>query len=77
MTPWTFPHGKKELFQLRQFVTNFLRNKNDSTVTFVLNQTDRTSVLANDRQSDHKNPLRRPLLLNTRESGSIILSFHV
>ena len=77
MTPWTFPHGKKELFKLRKFATNFLRNKNDSSVTFFLNQTDRTSVLVNDRQSDHKNPLRRPLLLNTRESGSIILSFHV
>ena len=77
MTPWTFPHGKRELFQLRKFATNFLRNKNDSSVTFFLNQTDRTSVLVNDRQSDHKNPLRRPLLLNTRKSGSIILSFYV
>ena len=77
MTPWTFPHGKKELFQLRKFATNFLRNKNDSSVTFFLNQTDRTSVLVNDRQSDHKNSLRRPLLLNTRKSGSIILSFYV
>ena len=36
MTPWTFPHGKKELFQLRKFATNFLRNKNDSSVTFFL-----------------------------------------
>ena len=77
MTPWTFPHRKKELFQLRKFATNFLRNKNDSSVTFFLNQTDRTSVLVNDRQCDHENPLRRPLLLNTRKCGSIILSFYV
>ena len=77
MTPSTFLLRKQELSQLRQFATNFLRNRNNYGVTFAPNQTDWTSVLANDRQSGHKNSLRRPLLLKTRKSGSIIFSFHV
>ena len=37
------------LFQLRQFATNFLRKKYNSSVTFVPNQTDGTGVLAIER----------------------------
>ena len=48
MTPSTFLLRKQELSQLRQFATNFLRNKNNYGVTFAPNQTDWTSVLAND-----------------------------
>ena len=40
---------KMHLFQLRQFATNFLRNKNNSSVTFAPNQTNRTGVLAIER----------------------------
>ena len=39
------------LFQLRQLATNFLRNKNNSSVTFAPNQTNRTGV---GRQSSDK-----------------------
>ena len=44
-------HARKKmhLFQLRQFATNFLRNKNNSSVTFAPNQTNRTGVSAIER----------------------------
>ena len=44
-------HTRKNmhLFQLRQFATNFLRNKNNSIVTFVPNQTNQTGVSAIER----------------------------
>ena len=44
-------HTRKNmhLFQLRQFATNVLRNKNNSSVTFVPNQTNRTGVSAIER----------------------------
>ena len=80
MIQWHPQHsyqGKQELSQLRQFATNFLRNRNNYGVTFAPNQTDWTSVLANDWQSGHKNSLRRPPLLKTRKSDFIIFSFHV
>ena len=40
---------KMHLFQPRQLATNFLRNKNNSSVTFALNQTNRTGVSAIER----------------------------
>ena len=44
-------HTRKNmhLFQLRQFATNSLRNKNNSSVTFAPNQTNRTGVSAIER----------------------------
>ena len=75
MTPSTFLLRKQELSQLRQFATNFLRNRNNYGVTFAPNQTDWTSVLANDRQSGHKNSLRRPLLLKNTKKRLYYLFF--
>ena len=40
---------KMHLFQLRQFATNFLGNKNNSIATFVRNQTNQTGVSAIER----------------------------
>ena len=40
---------KMHLFQLTQLATNFLRNKNNSSVTFAPNQTNRTGVSAIER----------------------------
>ena len=44
-------HTRKNmhLFQLRQFAGNFLRKKDNSSVTFVPNQTDGTGVLVIER----------------------------
>ena len=44
-------HTRKKihLFQLRRLATNFIRNKNNSSVTFAPNQTNRTGVSAIER----------------------------
>ena len=50
VTPSSFILEKNmHLFQLRQFATNSLRNKNNSSVTFAPNQTNRTGVSAIER----------------------------